>query len=244
MAAFIRSAHAAVLSGARCGARCVSVALFAVVMAACVVSGVAAQAQPAIPDTLFHKSVLLGGDPDASAEVEAEIRSRIPDLQRLFRDYPIAPPDTSSPRATLESFLVIVFEAERIWNEVRAQYKAGGTFFLSDEQERRLQIVRLLIAKARAVFDLSEVPQTARRNVGTELVLQLREILDRIYMPDLDSIPGAEAGTFIDAREAADLPERWTLPGTRYRDFAGGRGQGGGAFSHFEGDGRSHPFRL
>jgi MscS family membrane protein len=183
-------------------------------MAACVVSGVAAQAQPAIPDTLFHKSVLLGGDPDASAEVEAEIRSRIPDLQRLFRDYPIAPPDTSSPRATLESFLVIVFEAERIWNEVRAQYKAGGTFFLSDEQERRLQIVRLLIAKARAVFDLSEVPQTARRNVGTELVLQLREILDRIYMPDLDSIPGAEAGTFIDAREAADLPERWTLPGT------------------------------
>uniref|UniRef100_UPI003BAB52BE mechanosensitive ion channel family protein n=1 Tax=Stappia sp. TaxID=1870903 RepID=UPI003BAB52BE len=214
MSAFIRIARQVLANGATRANRCVSCAM---IVTACVLSlsfQGGANAQTLRGEGLVHRSVLMGGGVDSSKAVESEIRSRIPDLQRLFRDYPIAPPDTSSPRATLESYLVIMFEAERIWRDVRDRYNAAGTFFLDDEQERRLQIVRLLIQKARDVFDLSEIPQTARRNVGTEIVLQFREILDRIYMPELSSIPGEAAGTFMDASEAADLPQRWTLAGT------------------------------
>ncbi|WP_417767793.1 mechanosensitive ion channel family protein [Stappia sp.] len=174
---------------------------------------VPAAAQSAVGG-LVQPSVLRGGMADRSKQVEEDIRSRVPDLQRLFREYPIAPPDTSSPRASLESFLVLLFEANRIWRGVRDEYQDSGNVFLSADQERRLDVVRLLIAKARQVFDLDDIPQTARDGAGTEIVLQFQEILDRIYMPDLDSVPGQEAGAFIHAREAADLPDRWTIPGT------------------------------
>ena len=214
MSAFTSIASRIFATGAKRVGRCVSCATVAAALALSLFSQIDANAQALRSDTLVQKSVLKGGDVDSSASVEEEIKSRIPDLQRLFRDYPIAPPDTSSPRATLESYLVIMYEAERIWRDVRDQYNAAGTFFLDDEQERRLEIVRLLVQKARGVFDLSDIPKTARRNVGTEIVLQLREILDRVYMPELSAIPGAAAGTFLDASEAANLPQRWTLPGT------------------------------
>jgi MscS family membrane protein len=173
-----------------------------------------AVAQSAAGGGLVQPSVLRGGTVDSSRQVEEDIRSRVPDLQRLFREYPIAPPDTSSPRASLESFMVLLFEAGRIWRGVRDEYQESGEFFLSSDQERRLDVVRLLIAKARQVFDLDDIPETARDGAGIEIVLQFQEILDRIYMPDLDAVPGQEAGAFIHAREAVDLPDRWTIPGT------------------------------
>ena len=150
----------------------------------------------------------------SSDEVESEIRSRIPDLQRLFRDYPIAPPDTSSPRAALESFLLLMHEASRLWIEVRDEFQGSGNLFLSEQQHRQLAVVRMFIDKAGEVFDLSDIPQTARASTAVEITLQFQEILDRIYLPDLDNVPGEAAGTFLDAQEAADLPARWTLPGT------------------------------
>ena len=181
--------------------------------------GGAAQAQDAgtqaSPQTQALQQGAVGeADENSSRELEREVRSRIPDLQRLFRDYPIAPPDTSSPRATLESFLLLMHEADRLWLDVRSDYQAGGNFFLSGEQQRQLDIVRMFIDKASEVFDLSDIPQTARASSAVEITLQFQEILDRIYLPELEDVPGAAAGTFLDAQEAASLPARWTLPGT------------------------------
>lgn len=169
---------------------------------------------PARQAQLLRQGAAEAVDKSSSDEVESEIRSRIPDLQRLFRDYPIAPPDTSSPRATLESFLLLMHEADRLWLDVRNAYRDGGDFLLSEQQHRQLAVVRMFIDKASEVFDLSDIPQTARASTAVEITLQFQEILDRIYLPDLDDIPGEAAGTFLDAREAANLPPRWTLPGT------------------------------
>ena len=79
--------------------------------------GGAVQAQDAATQASPQTQALQQGaageaDENSSRELEREVRSRIPDLQRLFRDYPIAPPDTSSPRATLESFLLLMHEAD------------------------------------------------------------------------------------------------------------------------------------
>ncbi|CAN0527417.1 unnamed protein product, partial [Scytosiphon promiscuus] len=54
-----------------------------------------ATAQSAAGGGLVQPSVLRGGMADSSKQVEEDIRGRVPDLQRLFREYPTAPPDTS-----------------------------------------------------------------------------------------------------------------------------------------------------
>jgi MscS family membrane protein len=174
----------------------------------------AAVAQPAAYEKFLQPSVLLGGKSLSSSDLDKEIEGRIPNLQELLRDYPIAPPDSKSPRASLESFLVLMAEASRIWIALRNEFLEGDTLFLSEDQKRRLAIVQLLISKATELFDLSDVPQTARENVGIETVLQFQEIIDRIYMPSLEDVPGKAAGAPQDPDFAATLPQRWRLPGT------------------------------
>jgi MscS family membrane protein len=154
---------------------------------------------------------------NAAQSVDAvvdDIHKGAPDLQTLLRDYPISPPDTTSPRASLESFMVLMSEASRVWRDVRDAFRDSGRAFMSEEENRQVEVVRLLISKAREIFDLSDVPETARTAVGVEVVLQFQEILDRIFLPPLDEIPGDRAGSFLHAKEASDLPERWTIPGT------------------------------
>ncbi|WP_425087327.1 mechanosensitive ion channel family protein [Stappia sp.] len=179
----------------------------------------AASAQEQAPAAASEQTGMTVSQPTAAAtqSVEAvvdDIHKGAPDLQTLLRDYPISPPDTTSPRASLESFMVLMSEASRVWRDVRDAFRDSGRAFMSEEENRQVEVVRLLISKAREIFDLSDVPETARTAVGVEVVLQFQEILDRIFLPPLDEIPGDRAGSFLHAKEASDLPERWTIPGT------------------------------
>lgn len=136
------------------------------------------------------------------------------DLRRYLRDNPVSPPDTTSPRATLESFLFIMEEARRIWLDVRNEFYEGSDAFLSAAQERRLDRVHALLAKGAQTLDLSDIPSSVRDKVEIERVLQLHEILDRIYLPAFDDIPGGRAGTFLDSHARNALPQSWIVSGT------------------------------
>lgn len=129
-------------------------------------------------------------------------------------DNPISPPDTTSPRATLESFILIMREASRIWQGVRIEFAESGATFLTDDQEQRLELVNALIEKSSRTFDLSAIPVTARNKASVELALQFQEILDRIYVPDFETIPGAAAGAFLNSSLRDSLPQSWIIPGT------------------------------
>lgn len=110
------------------------------------------------------------------------------------RDRPLAPLDTSSPRATYQSFLAEMQKLEQLSAAYRADKSLAGAWRLVDAVERMS-----------GVFDLSEVPPANRAKVGSTAFAYLYDILLRLPPIDPASIPG---GT------DADLPARWRLPDT------------------------------
>jgi len=148
------------------------------------------------------------GQPGATDDEDIQLR------QTRMIENPISPPDTTSPRATLESFLLIMHQASAEWIDIRDSYFDGDTLFLTNGEKTRLIHVSALLEKAMQTFDLSEIPATARDRVGIEIVLQAQEILDRIYLPDLEDVPGDPAGDYTAPAQGTELPSQWILPGT------------------------------
>ncbi|WP_051676997.1 mechanosensitive ion channel family protein [Maridesulfovibrio frigidus] len=87
--------------------------------------------------------------------------------------FPLEPPDTSSPRATLNSFIHYTDELYKAANE------PDEDFALEVEYMQR----------AARCFDFSLVPPTLLDDIRVESVLMLREVLDRIDLPDMDDVP-------------------------------------------------------
>ncbi len=103
-------------------------------------------------------------------------------------EHPLEPPDRSSPRATLATFLDSIDEA---W--VLYQVKDPS--------------VRDVFARARGCLDLSDVPPMVAHELSAKSALMLKEVLDRIEMPPQREIP--------DADEVAALGlKQWTIPHT------------------------------
>ena len=108
----------------------------------------------------------------------------------LIDPYPLRPPDTASPRDTLQSFQRYTREAIQRW-----------------QNRESLAAFDQVRAKALRTLDLSAVPPAVRRDRGSERAVQLLEILDRIELPPLEEIPDAAAV------QAEDL-QSWTIPNT------------------------------
>ena len=102
--------------------------------------------------------------------------------------HPLKPPDRSSPRATLTTFLDSIDTA---W-----------TLYTAKDPS-----VRDVFARARGCLDLSDVPPLVGPEVSAQSALVLKEVLDRIELPPMADIP--------DAAEVATLGlKRWTIPHT------------------------------
>ena len=110
-----------------------------------------------------------------------------------FDPYPLRPPDTSSPRDTLRSFLTNTNAFIEDW---RRNPSALGT-----ESYRAY-------TRAIETLDLSTTTDQNSRMVRTLRVLFLKEILDRIEVPPNTEIPG-------DGEVADGSITQWTIPNTR-----------------------------
>lgn len=111
--------------------------------------------------------------------------------------HPLEPIDTSSPRATFQSFLGVTEEAARLYTEYRdAPSPATQNAFLQIED------------KATRLLDLSQVPPAVWSEAGFSTFLLLWEVTARIELPGLDEIPET-AGD-----EVGESPRSWRLPGT------------------------------
>ncbi|MBS0638895.1 MAG: mechanosensitive ion channel family protein [Proteobacteria bacterium] len=120
---------------------------------------------------------------------------------------PLAVPDLTSPRNAMESFLSRSDRLYTRWADLLTDYLDSGNYYLSPAQHRAM--LRILddgphIAR---VLDLSSVPPVLKQTLGRERILQFREILDRIPLPDPADIPDAAA---MESRPV----KRWRLPGT------------------------------
>jgi MscS family membrane protein len=102
--------------------------------------------------------------------------------------HPLEPPDRSSPRATLTTFLDSIDRAWELYSDGDPGYPEP-------------------FRAARECLDLSEVPPLVFREVSGKSALVLKEVLDRIEMPVDEEIPDAAA-----VEELA--LSRWTIPHT------------------------------
>jgi MscS family membrane protein len=119
------------------------------------------------------------------------------DLER----YPLDPPDISSPRATLDTFVT----------EATAAINA---YYAGDRERMRAHADRAIQTFA------TEFPNSDAGSLqAIESALHLLEILIRLDLPPADEIPGAGPG-------AGDSPAYWTVPKTEIV-LARSGGQGG-----------------
>jgi MscS family membrane protein len=136
-------------------------------------------------------AILAGASPGASSSTEN----------------PLEPPDRSSPRATLTTFLDSI---DRTWK----LYEARDPGF--DEPFR----------VARESLDASEIPPLVLEDFSAETALLLKEVLDRLELPPLEQVPDHAAVERLDLR-------RWTRPHTEIQlvRIADGDRQGQWLFS-------------
>lgn len=108
--------------------------------------------------------------------------------------YPLKPPDTSSPRATMEVFM----------NYMSRAYQTGLVKGSRDEA------VIVLLNQAAECLDLKEIAPNLVKDIGVETALLLKEIFDRIELPPFEEIPDNKTIGW-------DGSASWTVPNTAIR---------------------------
>jgi MscS family membrane protein len=122
-------------------------------------------------------------------------------------DNPLSTADTSSPRATFSGFIETLNQGHAQVAEIITSYLGSSRLYLSDAEREEVDRVHEKIELARRTLDLSELPAALSGSLSTYRVLQLKEVLDRIELPALETIPDTAA------MESAQF-KRWSVPGT------------------------------
>jgi MscS family membrane protein len=124
---------------------------------------------------------------------------------------PLKPIDTSSPRSTFQGFMEGMHRAHELYFDTLFEYLKSGELFAKSAKlaERHASFFSTQEAAERTL-DLSELPPAMAAESSRRLVIQLKEILDRLELPPPEAIPDAKA------MNAADQT-RWVLPDTEIR---------------------------
>jgi len=128
--------------------------------------------------------------------------------------------NTYSPRSTFESFLDNVNRAYEVVKETNAKLEARPPAMSKEEARKAEKTALNYLQRASDTLDLSQVPKALREDISIETVLMLKEVLDRVLLPPLDSIPSAQM-IAADRKEAHNLQSqtprafRWKMPTTR-----------------------------
>ena len=148
--------------------------------------------------------VCLAMQPDTLSAADTPVKEQ-PVKEQPAKEQPveeqpaIVPADTSSPRATLKSFIESSNQLHDIIQKTHYFDRTSG--------EYRPIALRILDC-----LDVSELPEYERNELAGEVAVCLKEILDRVELPPLEEIPDAEA---IEAAGDQEKLSRWQIPGTR-----------------------------
>jgi MscS family membrane protein len=116
------------------------------------------------------------------------------------RVHPLQPPDRSSPRATLKTFLDSC--------DATAAFMAND--YLKAPSLQKYQHLISLAQVPEQCLDLSEVPPSARLKVMRSAVAALYETLNRLELPSLNDIPDVNQTGGLGATNVL----RWVVPNT------------------------------
>ncbi len=114
--------------------------------------------------------------------------------------HPLRPPDRSSPRATLQTFL--------------NSSDAAATFFIREYRPSPTrETFRRLLSLSKTpmeCLDVSEVPPASRLKAGAAAAMALYETLSRIELPPFEQIPGGDQAERLGVTNLT----RWAIPNT------------------------------
>lgn len=133
---------------------------------------------------------------------------------------PLAPPATRSPQDTLFEFLDKSRHAIDIIYNIEAQAMQEGGLFHTPAHIAQGEYAEELLEQAIRTLNLSDIPEAHRARIGLERALMLKEILERIPLPEKESIPDQHAT--IDGENKL---ERWEIPGTEIAITRGSKDQ-------------------
>ncbi len=124
-----------------------------------------------------------------------------------FVKNPLQTSDNSSPQATLRSFVENVNRAHQLLMAAHQQSQQESGLLSSDSVNQQVKDGKILFRRAQDCLDLSQIPFQLKEEAGIESTLLLKEILDRIPLPEYGDIPDAET---VNKKGLT----RWTIPGT------------------------------
>ena len=120
---------------------------------------------------------------------------------------PLTPPDTSSPQSTLRSYLDNMTKCYLILQKAfLLDVQSPNLFTHTPEVKKLAKEANLHFQKAIDCLDFSHVPDVYKEEYSKEVVIQLKEILDRVVLPDLNAVPTMEEGK--------DKVTFWRIPKT------------------------------
>lgn len=125
-------------------------------------------------------------------------------------DNPLKPIDTSSPRATLQGFLEFMGKGYKVGVGDAESYLDSSKLYLTQEEVNSIRNALHYQESGQRAMNLSEIPPAMVHESSRRLAIQLKEVLDRIDIPPIESIPDAEA-------MAKSEFKRWTLPNSEIR---------------------------
>jgi MscS family membrane protein len=127
---------------------------------------------------------------------------------------PLKPPDTSSPRATLRSFLHNIDQAYAVLMDAHRNNMNTPGLFSSESVEQMERRAEVLLQRSAYCLNLSEVPDGLNQDIGYEGAIKLKEIFDRIELPSFEVIPDAKAIEAEEEREKVAELDQWRVPNT------------------------------
>lgn len=127
---------------------------------------------------------------------------------QTFDSHPLAPPDTSSPQATLRGFLTAVDKGLTLESQWNRSYLASERLYTDDLENRLRAETDKFFIQALETLDLSQLPSGFLEVLAVEQGIRLSEILSRLDLPDFEDIPNSE-------EMKARGEKRWTIPNTR-----------------------------
>ena len=142
----------------------------------------------------------------------------IRDIQSLQEDIvnnPLKPPNTSSPRATLKSFLDNTNGAYRLAMAAHQENMKSPGLFTSESVHQMERYADRFIQRAILCLNLQVVPDAFKKSWGIEGTLFLKEIFDRIELLPFEEIFDARAIEVENEHKKIAGPLRWRVPNTK-----------------------------
>ncbi|MGD8970277.1 MAG: mechanosensitive ion channel, partial [Desulfobacterales bacterium] len=126
----------------------------------------------------------------------------------------LKPPNTSSPRTTLQSFIDNMNRAYDVLMTAHRKNLDTPGFFPSESVRQMAKQAQEFFESGLECLNLSEVPKSLKKSTGYEGAILLKEVFDRIDLPPFEKIPDAAAIEAEEEREKVAELSRYRIPNT------------------------------